>query len=373
MKFTANKEEFFNSLQKVIGVLPAKTTIPILSNILLRLEDGKLNISGTDLEISITTTCEVSGAEDGALSVPGKRFFEIVRELPDLPLSIETDATNHLTLSNEKGLYKFMGENEEEYPHIAVEEAEVEFTLPAEKFNRMVDKTIYAVSTDELRTTLMGVYLQVFPNELRMVATDGHRLAKISDQSFSGNEATISAILPTKALHLVTRNLAPDEEVTISMGENHIVFSFASTKIYSKLIEGKFPNYDRVIPIDNQINMYINRDLLISTLKRVSIFSSPYTHQIILSLSPSSMVVQAEDVEMGGEAQESLALDYSGPEMDIGYNAAYLLDILRHVDTEEVLFELKDPGSAAIIKPSEQQEKEDLMMLLMPIRLNDQI
>ncbi len=372
MKFTANKEDFFNSLQKVIGVLPTKTTIPILGNVLLRLENSKLNILGTDLEISISTYCEVNGSEDGALSVPGKRFFEIVRELPNIPITVETDVSNHLTLANEKGVYKFVGESEDEFPHIAVEEAEFEFALTGEKFIRMVEKTMYAASTDELRTTLMGVYLQIFPNELRMVATDGHRLAKITDKSFSSDQ-TASAILPLKALQLVTRNLQPDTSLTIAVGENHVVFSFDETRVYTKVIEGQYPNYERVIPLDNQLELFVNRDMLMAAVKRVSIFSNQFTHQIKFSLSPSSLVIQAEDVEMGGEAQESIPVDYSGKSMVIGYNAMYLLDILRQIETQDVLFQLKDAGSAAIVKPSEQNENEELMMLLMPIRLSDTV
>lgn len=371
MKFSVNKTDFLESLQKVIGVLPAKTTIPVLSNLLLSLEDNELLITGTDLEISVCTMCAVSGEQNGALSIPGKRFFEIIRELPELPITIESDDNFQLTVSNDKGVYKFNGESEEEFPQIAVEDADREIVVDAEKILRMIDKTIFAVSSDELRTTLLGVYFQILPNELRMVATDGHRLSKIVNFDFKGEEDAASAILPTKALQLVSRSLAPKGRVKIALGENHVTFTFDGTTIFTKVIEGKFPNYDRVIPIDNQLQMFVNRDLLSAAVKRVAIFSSQQTHQIKLTISPSSLIVQAEDSDIGGEAKESIPVDYSGEQLDIGYNAAYLLDILRHVDSEDVLFNLKDAGSAAIIKASEQEKNEDLMMLLMPIRLND--
>lgn len=371
MKFSVNKADFFDSLQKVIGVLPAKTTIPVLSNILLSLEDGELFITGTDLEISVTTMCRVTGEENGAISIPGKRFFDIIRELPDLPISFQASEAHQLTVSNEKGIYKFNGESEDEFPQIAVEDVENELLLPAAKLLRMIEKTIYAVSTDEMRTTLMGVYFQILPNELRMVATDGHRLAKIVDSSFGGEDYTANVILPTKALQLLLRGLNPDKDVKITIGENHVTFSYDETIVFTKVVEGKFPNYERVIPIDNQLQMFVNRDMLTAAIKRVSIFSSPYTHQIKCTISPSSLIVQAEDIELGGEAQESIPVDYTGEQLEIGYNAAYLLDILRHVDTEDALFLLRDPGTAAIVKASEQQAGEDLMMLLMPIRLND--
>ncbi|MCA9740882.1 MAG: DNA polymerase III subunit beta [Deferribacteres bacterium] len=373
MKFSVNKADLFASLQKIIGVIPTKTTIPILSNILLTLEDSKLKLAATDLEISMDTACDVSDAEKGALTIPARKFFEIIRELPDLPVTVETDERNHVKVKTEKGVYKLIGESEDEFPRIDVEDADFEFYLSSEKLNRMIDKTIFAVSTDELRTTLMGVYMQILANELRMIATDGHRLAKITHTAFPGDEKTGSVVLPTKALQLVQRNIDDEERIKVSVGDNHVTFTCGDTKIYSKLIEGQFPNYERVIPLDNQLKMYVNKDLLISAVRRVSIFSNQYTHQIKFALSPSSLMIQAEDVEVGGEAQESLPVDYTGDKLEIGYNAAYLLDILRHLEYEEILFNLKDATSAAVITPSEQDADEDLLMLLMPIRLNDSI
>ncbi len=373
MKFSVNKADFFQSLQKVIGVIPQKTTMPILSNVLLKLENDTLSISGTDLEISITTKCSVFDAEDGGITVQGKRFFDIVRELPEVPITIIADENNVLTLSTDKGTYKLVGEIEDEYPQIGVEEADISFTMSLAKFSRMVEKTSFAVSSDELRTTLMGVLMQLTPNELRMAATDGHRLAKICDLSYRGNEDSTSVILPTKALQLVTKNMDDTGNLQIGVGENHVTFSSGNTKIFSKVIEGKFPNYNRVIPIDNDLKMYVNRELMMSTVKRISIFSSVYTHQVKLALSPSSLIIQAEDAEMGGEAQESIPIDYSGEPLQIGYNGAYIHDILRHLDSEDIIFHLKDSGSAAIIRPSEQQKDEDLMMLIMPIRISDSV
>lgn len=384
MKFSVNQADFFNSLQKIIGVIPAKTTIPILGNLLLRLESNSLEISATDLEISLRTSCPVKNGVDGALTVPARKFYELIRELPELPLVLEVDDQYHLKIETEKGLYKLIAESEDEFPEIAVEEADFEFFISSAKLERMIDKTSFAVSTDELRSTLMGVYMQVFANELRMVATDGHRLAKFVDKTFTGKDDVAPVILPIKALQLVLRNLPggkadagrqagreEDERVKVSIGENHITFTCGQTKIYSKLIEGQFPNYERVIPIDNDLKMFVNKDLLAAAVKRVSIFANQFNHLIKFSISPSSLVIQAEDVEVGGEAQESLPVDYTGDALEIGYNAAYLLDILRHIDGSDVVFNLKDPGSAALISASEQSSEEDVIMLLMPIRLND--
>ncbi|HHL72633.1 MAG TPA: DNA polymerase III subunit beta [Bacteroidetes bacterium] len=373
MKFSVNKTDFFVALQKVIGVIPTKTTIPILGNILLRLEDETLFVSGTDLEISIKTSCTVYDTEEGAVAVPGRKLFEIIRELPEIPITLAVDDSNNITLSTDKGMYRFVGETDDQFPQIGVEDAETSFSIVAEKYMRMIDKTAFAVSTDELRTTLMGVLMEIVSSELRMIATDGHRLAKICDKSFHGSDQMASVILPTKALHLVAKNFEPDAMLNISIGDSHVTLADANTTIYSKVIEGQFPNYERVIPIDNDIEMVVNRELLISSVKRVSIFSSAFSQQVKFNISPSSLVIQSEDIDVGGEAQESIPVDYSGDAINIGYNAQYIQDVLRHLDTEEVIFKLRDGGSAAIVRPSEQVEDEDLMMLIMPIKLNDTV
>jgi DNA polymerase-3 subunit beta len=303
--------------------------------------------------------------------------------LPDLPITVEVEKNNRLLLVTEKGNYKLAGEASDEYPHIAAETFVSQISYPTTRFLRMIDKTIFAVSSDELRTTLMGVLLELRPQEVRLVATDGHRLAKISDQYappaaeekealFVKTDAGIlQAIMPTKALQMLTRNADQAELLEVAISENHIIFRLGATTIYSKLINGQFPNYERVIPQDNELRMIIDRDLLAASMRRAAIFANQITHQIRWSLAPEQITISAEDVEVGGEARETLPMQYDGKAMDIGYNAQYVQEILRHVDSEEVLIRLKDPGSAAIVEPVQQKEGEHHMMLLMPIRLND--
>lgn len=372
MKFKVNKRGFYQAIQNIIGVVPFKTTIPILGNILLDLQGNKLSLTGTDLEVSIATSLEVQGQTDGAVAVPAKILFEIVRELPDIPLEFDCDSEYHITLNTEKGYYKISGESKDEFPRISVQETLGSFAMDSEKLSRMIDNTIFAVSTDELRTTLMGVLLKVSPNELRMVSTDGHRLVKIVDQTFSADNLDSETIIPTKALNLLQKNMGNTGTTTLKLSEDHVVFELENTTIYSKSIEGQFPNYERVIPPDNDKSLIVNRELLSASVKRVSIFSSSITHQIRLSIADGTMRIRSEDIEFGGEAEETVDIDYSADAMDIGYNAIYLLDILRHLDTEEVEFKIKDPVSAGIIYPSEQREGEEILMLLMPIRLNEE-
>lgn len=371
MKFKVNKNDFYQAIQNIIGVIPAKTTIPILSNLLLDLQGNELTLTGTDLEVSISTKVSLQGQEDGSVAIPAKILFEIVKELPEIPIEFSSEEELKITLSTEKGFYRISGESKEDFPKISIEESKGSISVESERFINMINKTIFAVSSDELRTTLMGVYLRVMENELRMVSTDGHRLAKIVDKRFRSSGFETETIIPTKALNLVLKNSQGTKEIYLKLSDDYVVFELQNTIIYSKCIEGQFPNYERVIPIDNDKRVIIDRNLLSASVRRVAIFSNSITNQIRLSLSNNLVQIQSEDIEFGGEARESVESDYSGDNLEIGYNASYLLDILRHLDTEEIVFELKDPISAGLIYPSVQEENEELLMLLMPIRLNE--
>lgn len=372
MKFNVNRKEIHQAIQNIIGVVPVKTTIPILSNILFDLQGNKLTLTGTDLEVSISTTIEVNGELDGAAAIPAKILFEIVRELPDIPMELNCDEEYKITLNTEKGFYRLSGEPKDEFPKVAIEENLGSFSIEADRFIDMVGKMVFAVSTDELRTTLMGVYVKVAENELRLVSTDGHRLVKIVDSTFSVPDMQQEAIIPTKALNLLSKNVRDTEQIKVSLSDDHVVFELEGTTIFSKGIEGQFPNYERVIPTDNDKKLIVNRELLSSSVRRVSIFSNSITHQIRLSVSDGTLTIQSEDLEFGGEARESIDAEYSGDSLDVGYNANYLLDILRHLDTDDIEMNLKDAVSAGVIYPTAQKEGEDILMLLMPIRLNEE-
>lgn len=372
MNFTTSKREFFEALQKVIGVVPQKTTISILTCVLMDLDGDTLNMTGTDLEISITTSLQVSGHEKGSAAIPAKILLEIVRELPDVPLHIQDDSSNKITIKTEKGEYKIATQPKEDFPKIAVEEGEFSFIMDAGLLSRMVEKTIFAVSIDELRPALTGINIELYPNEIRLVATDGHRLAKVSKVNFPvKKDIQKNLIVPTKTMTLLMKN-PQSSGVKIQIGEDHVVFYLENSVVYSKLINGAFPNYDRVLPKDNDKELRVNRDLLIAALRRVSIFSSSLTHQVRLILSNHEMTIRSEDIEFGAEAKEVIPSQFSDEWLQIGYNSNYLMDVLRHVDTEEVVFELKDGNNSAIITPAVTEEGESVLYLLMPIRISEE-
>lgn len=372
MNFTTSKREFFEALQKVIGVVPQKTTISILTCVLMDLDGDTLNMTGTDLEISITTSLQVSGHENGSAAIPAKILLEIVRELPDVPLHIQDDSSNKIIIKTEKGEYKIATQPKEDFPKIAVEEGEFSFIMDAGLLSRMVEKTIFAVSIDELRPALTGINIELYPNEIRLVATDGHRLAKVSKVNFPvKKDIQKNLIVPTKTMTLLMKN-PQSSGVKIQIGEDHVVFYLENSVVYSKLINGAFPNYDRVLPKDNDKELRVNRDLLIAALRRVSIFSSSLTHQVRLILSSQEMTIRSEDIEFGAEAKEVIPSQFSDEWLQIGYNSNYLMDVLRHVDTEEVVFELKDGNNSAIITPAVTEEGESVLYLLMPIRISEE-
>lgn len=371
MKFTVSKSVLYDILQRMISIVPTKTTIPILTNILFRLEKTRLTLTGTDLDVSIRTAAEVFSERDGTVAVPAKKIFDLIRELPDTPLSFDCDASNRLTIRTEKGQYKISGESSEDYPHIAAEEHVQKFSYAPATFMKMVEKTIFAVSSDELRTALMGVLLDLRPNELRMVATDGHRLSKIQDLNFSYTGEATQVIMPVKALQLLSRNFGAAKEMDIAISHDHITFKLGETTIFSKVINGQYPAYERVIPGDNNLEMRIDRDLLSAAVRRSSIFASQHTHQVRWHLEPNALTIVAEDFESGGNSRETIPVEYSGEGMEIGYNANYVLEIMRHLDSEQAIFKLKDAGSAAIIEPAVPPPDLNFMIVLMPIRLNE--
>ncbi len=374
MHFTVSKSIFYKSLQKVIGVIPSKTTIPILENILLELKDNTLQLTGTDLEICISTELKVNGMENGACTVPAKSFNEILRELPDVPIEISLDEDNKFHIKTDKGLYKLVSQAKDEFPSIVVEESEGQLDVSSEILYDMVAKTIFAVSTDELRPTLMGVFFQITGDEFRCVATDGHRLVKIIRRDYKSADLQKSVIVPTKALSLLLKNLdslpnMDNSSVNFSIGENHVIFRTGETFIYSKIIEGQYPKFENVIPINNDKKLIVNREEIISSVRRVSIFSNLITHQIKFFVEDNKLTVSSEDIEFGGEGNEEIPVNYNYERMEIGYNGVYILDIFRHLNTDEVEILLKDSVSAAIVNPSIQKPDEDLMMLIMPIRI----
>lgn len=371
MKFSVQSSELQKALAKTISVVPNRSTLPILENLLFEVHSNNLKITATDLEISISVSLDVKGSENGIIAIPAKRIFDTVRALSDtlVTFSIDTES-NKIKMKTDNGEYTLTGETADEFPTIPEFKGESELSIEVGVLQHMIEKTIFAVSADELRPAMLGVLFQISKNGITAVATDGHRLVRFTNKNFAAPKFSKDVIIPAKALGLVSK-IAAGTETKISINNSHVVFRFDGVSLVSRLIEEKYPNYESVIPLDNEKKLIVNKHEMLQSVRRVSLYSNSTTHQIRVSLIQDEVRITAEDVDFGSEAKETISSDYHGDEMEIGFNSAYVVDILSHLDGDEIEFRLDTPNKAAIVFPHGQKEGEDLLMLVMPVRLNN--
>jgi len=371
MRFTVQQQDIWKGTQAALSIVPSKTTLPILSNIAFENTADSLSISATDLDVSIITRIPVESEEEGAITLPGKKIAEVIRELPPAPLEFVLEG-QQMTISGPSGVYKILGLPKDEFPEIPQTVEGVDIKIDGSLLERMIEKTIFAVSTDETRPALNGVLWQLKKDEMVMVATDGHRLAKMVFSNMKIGDSEKDIIIPAKALNSLNRFRSEIKELkSVIIGENHILFDLSTTQIFSRLIAETYPNYERVIPKDNDNTLKVDRNLLMSSVKRVSVLSNAITHQIRLSLKEDGIHLSALDQDIGGEAKEEIPAQYDGDPQDIGYNAMYVLEILSQIESNEVIFELKTQTTAGLVYPTEQKENEEYVCLIMPLRLNN--
>jgi DNA polymerase-3 subunit beta len=369
MDFSILRDDLYKALQKVTNVIPAKTTIEILYNVLLYTEENMLKIIATDLEITQLSWCKCKVKEEGAIAIPGKLLIDILREMPDTELNFKIDNNFKIELKSSFGEYKLSGQNKNDYPSVPALDSEESVNIKNKHFKRMIEKTLFACSTDNLRPALTGVFCQIYNDHFRMVSTDGHRLVKIVNNDFS-SEVQREIVIPTRALNLVARNLSEEGDQKIVLGKSHILFNFTDTLIYSRIINEPYPDYERVIPENNSKNIVVKRDEIVASVKRVSLFSNPISAQVKLNVNENKINIFAQDIDFGGEAHEVVGCQYSSPELEIAYNANYLLDVFRHIDTENIRFTMETSDGPGLVYPQEQSENEELLMLIMPVRLS---
>lgn len=368
MKFNVSSGELVQSLSAVAGAVPAKATMPILEMVLFESENGKLKLTATDLEVSIVEYVQADFEAEGAVAVPARRLLDTLRQLPDIPLFFEVDDRYNVKFRTDKGTYKLAGENADEFPDMPMLEGALTINLDTKTLKDAIQKTSFAVSTDDLRPAMMGVYFEIGIENSKIVATDGHRLVKLVLNSLSAAEES-RFIVPDKALNLTSKTLDGDKCI-IAITSDHVSFQSDNTRVVARLIDETYPNYETVIPKDNDKTLVVNRDQMLATVRRVSIFSSSSTRQIRLQLNPDQVTICAEDIDMSSEAKESIECEYNFDPMEIGFNSRYLADVLGNVDDPEVLFEFSTPNRAGIVKPSVQDEDSEILMLVMPVMLN---
>ncbi|UCC78739.1 MAG: DNA polymerase III subunit beta [Candidatus Zixiibacteriota bacterium] len=371
MKFKTDRATLHHASSKILSIVPPKTTLPILSNMLFELEQGKLSLKATDLDVSMTSTVEVDAQKSGSIAVPAKVFYEIVKELPDFDLEIST-YENRMEVKCGAGVYKVSGFPADDFPKLPDIHVARQVKLDGKALVGMIRKVLFAVSRDETRPALNGVYWHTKNDLLNMVSTDGHRLAKVSGKELKIGGYTKDIIVPPKVLDNLVRLLGDEPgEVGIIINESSIVFMLENVILTSRLLEGPYPNYDQVIPKDNNKIMIVDREILNAAVRRVAILSNSLTHQVKFSLKTDELELTATNFDLGGEARENLKVQYKNEEMEIGYNSNYVIDVLRHVEGDEVKFELNTPTTAAIIRSTGAEEKEESFFLVMPLRLLD--
>lgn len=371
MQFSLDRSSLQQALQQLGKVIPTRSTLPILSSVLVLAEDGKLSLRATDLEISQIITLSADVSAEGSVAIPHRTLLEITSEMPEGNLSFEATDDHRIQITTSFGSYSIMGKPLEEFPALPEVNTQQTVSIPAALLKRIIDKTTFAISRDELKPSLQGVLFRFGEETLRAVATDGHRLVRFVNTQFSGSDYIGDNIIPGKFLGILGSYLDGDDEVKLNIGENHIMIQSQATVLYSRIIEERFPDYESVFPTESTKNLKIDRDEVLAAVRRVSIFSNKTTHQISFQLNGDGLKVSTEDVETVSKAQETVPCEYSGEPLTIGYNANYLRDILSHLDSSTVLVELDSAVTAAIFYPDQQEENEELTMLLMPIRLNE--
>ena len=368
MKFSLSKSKLSNCLQSILQVVPTKSTLPILTNILIEALENKLKISATDLDISITTTVDCTVSRKGAAALPAKILFEIIRELPETEITFESTNTR-VEIRVPNGSYKIAAVSSDDFPKLPAVNTKKEIKVEGDDLVKMIRKTTFACSTDETRPALNGVLWQTSGDLMQMVATDGHRLAKVSVENKKLKGMSEDIIIPPKVLNLIPKFITGEsKEVGVIFGENNIIFNLAETILTSRLIEGPYPNFEQVIPAKNDKKLVIAKDELGGAVRRVSILSNALTHQVKFAVDKGNLSLSTSNADVGGEGKEVLQCDYQGDAIEIGYNATYVLDILSKIEEEEVVFELSTPVAAGVIY-SPEVPKEEFLCLIMPLRL----
>lgn len=370
MKFSLPKSRLTHYLQSVLSVVPAKSTLPILSNILIETLENELKISATDLDVTITATFAADVTKKGSAVIPGRMLFDIVKELPESDIAFE-GTTNRVEIKVPNGNYKIGGVSPDEFPELPVVNVKKQVKIDADQLIKMITRTTFACSRDETRPALNGVLWQTKGDRMTMVATDGHRLARVTAENKTLKGLNDDVIIPPKVLDLIPKFMG-DESTTVGIifEENRIIFNLDDIVVSSRLIEGPYPNFEAVIPTSGDKKMVIGKDDLYSSVRRVSILSNSLTHQVKFTVKNNNLVLSTTNTDVGGEAKETLACEYKGDSIEIGYNAGYVGDILGKMDSDEVVFELSSPVSAGVIYSS-KDPKDDYLCLLMPLRLTE--
>jgi DNA polymerase III subunit beta len=369
MKFTITRERLQEGLVSVAASVPTKTTLPVLSNILVEATGDGLRLSGTDLDIAVSKTVPAEVDEEGAVTLPAKKLVEIVRELPSAAIRMTTSGEQRVNLECGRSKFKLLGISMEEFPSFPPVEFGSAWKITSSDLQRLISHVSFAASTEESRPILNGVLWELRNDHMRMVATNGHRLAKM-EVPVSIGSASADLIVPPKALEQVRRLFDASDELEIAKSDNHLGFRSGSTLVFSRVIEGPYPNYEQVIPRDNDRACTVEKTAMSSALRRVGVVASDQTHRVRLQFTGGALKFSVNTPDLG-EAQDEIAVTYDGDELEIGFNANYLLEVLKYMPTDEVRLTFKAAERTATVEPVGWDDPASYLCLVMPLRLVD--
>jgi DNA polymerase III subunit beta len=369
MKFSVSSAELSKVLSMASGAIGTGAVIYILEDFLFELEGNKLNISATNIEVSIKTTIEVQGEEDGKAAIPARILLDTLKAMPAQPISFDiNEETNMVELESSFGKYKLAFDKVDDFPELSQPDKEDIMTIPSEILQHAISNTLFAISNDDMRLAMTGLYVQIDFDKVTFVATDAHKLVKYTYRAVESNFAT-HFIVPKKALSLLKSILPSNTNIEVSFDDKFVYFTWGNSWMSCRLIDAQFPDYNVVIPVESPYQMTVSKEALNSCLKRISIYANKTTNQVAFHIVDKSLTVKAQDLDFNNEAVEQLSCEFDGESMTIGFNAKFIIEMLNVLDTDEIVMKLIDPAHAGLIIPVDIDENEDLLMLIMPVMI----
>jgi DNA polymerase-3 subunit beta len=371
MKFIVNSSELLRNLQLISGVINATNTLPILDDFLFELKENTLMITASDLETTMSVALTLGNAEEsGSVCIPAKLLMDTLKTFSDIPITITIiEQSFNIEISAGEGKYKLVGQNSQEFPLLPVMEDITSLTINSNVLKKAFEKTIFATGTDTLRAVMTGVFCELGPDDITFVATDAHKLVRYK-RTDATSEKPASFILPKKPLTQLKNILPDDQPVKFDYNPTNAHFEFGNVSLFCRLIDGKYPNYEAVIPKNNPNILTVDRHLFMNSIKRISLYANQSTHQIRLKISGKEMVLSAEDIDYSNEAKERMTCSYEGEDIEIGFNSKFLLDMTNNLDADAIRIEMSTPNRAGILFPVDNENKnEDILMLVMPVML----
>lgn len=374
MKFIVSSAALLKELNNINGVITTNPVVPILENFLFEIEEGKLTITASDLQTSIITELEIEAKDSGSIAVPARILLETLKNLPEQPVTFSIDEeTYSIEISSDNGRYKLAGENSTDFPKIPEVTDGYSVDISTDALSSAIANSIFATSSDELRPAMTGVFINLSETNTTFVATDGHRLIRYRRVDVV-SEGEHSIIIPRKALNLLNTTLpSENSNVTVEFNMANAFFHFNNIKMICRLIDERFPDYENVIPANNENFMSINRLEILNSLKRISIYANKTTNQVRLKITGSELHISAEDLDFSNEANERLSCEHDGEDIEIGFNAKFLMEMLNNLDSKEITLQLSEPNRAGLIVPKEKNDNEDILMLVMPVMLSNYV